>query len=261
VAGDALIWPRDYRGRLAAVVLHFGDPRRTAQVVEQLRRGAAPETVRVLDNAAPQPFPDPWVRLPENLYWGGALAWTVARLRDEGYSHVWFLNDDVTFLTPTPVPTAWMRLGEIQALVGRVAVYSPAWTAHPYHPQMVVRLGGNFRCVRFCDGAALLVHLGYVVESQVAWEDNPAGYGVDVVLSGKASCLGWKVVVDDRLLARHLFHASARKDPGFLHWAAQLEAAYLTRHLGPDFRQVIQRWASEEENDLWISDPRGRFRK
>lgn len=240
-----LAWPWDFRSHLAVVVLHYGDPRRTARLVAQMQEGLAPGVVRVLDNAAPIPFAGAWVRLSQNLFWGGALAWTVARARQEGFSHLWFLNDDLSWMTLRPIAQAWARLGEISAAIGPVAVYSPGFTAHPYHPQMVARPGGGFRTVRFCDGVAPLLHLDFLAGCGLHWEDNLPGYGVDVVLSARAVDLGWQVVVDHQLVARHVFHASARRDPGFLEHAARLEAAFLTRHLGPDFRERIQRWSKE----------------
>ncbi len=245
MACPSLAWPADFRHHLLVVVLHYGDPERTARLVAQMAEGTAPAVVRVLDNAAPRPFPQPWVRLAQNLYWGGALAWAVERAREEGYSHLWFLNDDLTWLTPRPVVAAWQRLGVITANLGPVGVYSPAVIAHPYHPQMVVRRGGNFRVVRFCDGVAPLLSLEFVAATGLSWEENPLGYGVDVVLSSQAEELGWKVVVDHRLVVRHTFHGSARREPGFLAWAARLEEAFLSQHLGPEYRTVMQRWSQE----------------
>lgn len=245
MGATSLAWPLDFRAHLGVVVLHYGDPQRTARLAAQMEEGLASGVVRVLDNAAPMPFAGAWVRLPENRFWGGALVWAAQRMRQEGFSHLWFVNDDLTWMTPRPIVRAWARLGKISAAVGPVAVYSPAFTAHPYHPQMVVRRDGDFRTVRFCDGVAPIMHLDFLATCGVHWEDNLPGYGVDVVLSARAVDLGWQVVVDHQVVARHVFHASARRDPQFLERAARLEAAFLTRYLGPNFREVLQRWSAE----------------
>lgn len=247
MAGQPLAWSRDCRGRLLVVILHYGDPARTARLLAQTMEGAPPGVVRVLDNAAPRPFPAPWVRLAENRYWGGALAWALEQARQEGCSHLWFLNDDLTWRTSRPVAVAWQRLGELTSRLGRIGWYSPAFTAHPYHPQMVACRGGDFRVVRACDGVAPLLDLEAVAATGLTWADNPLGYGVDLVLSARMGDLGWPVVVDHRLVARHFFHASAGAEPGFLDRAAQLEAAFLSRHWGPDYRAVAARLAEAWE--------------
>lgn len=227
------------------VILHYGDPRSTARLHGQLAAGSGGE-VRVLDNFAPAPYPRAWVRLDKNLYWTGALARTLALAEAEGFSHLWFLNNDIVFLRAgTLVGYAWHRLRRIEARIGRVAIYSPSVTSNPYHRHMERLDGGDFRSVSYVDGIAPLISLAYWREAGLDWEGNPFGYGVDVWFSLQASRLGWNLVVDHTLVMRHRYHETARSIPGFLDEAARQEHAFLNARLGANHRQTLHRLSRE----------------
>ncbi len=236
--------------RALAVILHYGDPRLTRRLHEQL----APETasaglpVLVLDNAAPEPYAGAWTRLPENRFWAGAFDFVVRTARDMGRTHLWFLNNDVIFTSRPPhFGRALGRLARCEAALGRrVGLYSPAFEASPYHPQMVARPGGDWRLVRVMDGVAPLVSLDALeAVGGLDAADNPRGYGVDVWLAVRFHEAGWALVVDDRLTVRHRHHTAARAVPGFLEAAARAEAAYLGARLGPGYRETVQAWQAE----------------
>ena len=125
---------------LATVILHYGSPSLARRLADQL---AAPGfSVRVLDNAAPEPFDGAWTRLPENLYWAGALAFAADTARSEGFSHLLFLNNDVVFTSPPPhLPRLWQRMARVEKLLGEAGLYAPAVEQSPYHPQMVAAPG------------------------------------------------------------------------------------------------------------------------
>ena len=236
--------------RIAAVILHYGDPRLTRRLHEQLlpEAQATDTPLLVLDNAAPEPYPDAWVRLAENRFWAGAFDYAIRAARDMGRTHVWFCNTDVVFTSRPPhLSRALGRLAQLEAALGRrVGLYSPAFTASPYHPQMVARPDGDWRCVRVMDGVAPLVSLDALeAVGGLDVADNPRGYGVDIWLAARLYDAGYALVVDDRLTLRHRHHTAARAVPGFLDAAAQAEAAYLTARLGPDYRARIAAWQAE----------------
>lgn len=236
--------------RIAAVLLHYGDPRLTRRLHEQLLPEAqsTDTPVLVLDNAAPEPYPDAWVRLTENRYWAGAFDYAVRAVRDMGRTHVWFCNNDMVFTSRPPhLGYALGRLAQLEAAPGRrVGLYSPAFAASPYHPQMVARPGGDWRLVRVMDGVAPLVSLDALeAVGGLDAAGNPRGYGVDIWLAARLHDAGYALVVDDRLVLRHRHHTAARAVPGFLDAAAQAECAYLTARLGPDYRACVAAWQAE----------------
>ncbi|MEA4856935.1 MAG: hypothetical protein AAGU21_02950 [Solidesulfovibrio sp.] len=235
--------------RAVAVILHYGQARLTRRLHEQLlpEARAADTPVLVLDNASPEPYDNAWVRLPENRFWAGAFAHAAATARDMGRSHVWFFNNDVVFTSRPPhIGRALGRLARIEAAVGPVGLYSPAFEASPYHPQMVARPGGGYRLVRLLDGVAPLVSLDCLeAVGGLDADDNPRGYGVDVWLSVRAHEAGWKLVVDHQVTLRHRHHTAARAVPGFLEAAARDEAAYLRARLGDGYRARLQAWQAE----------------
>jgi GT2 family glycosyltransferase len=235
--------------RAAVVILHYGQARLTRRLYDQLlpESRALDVPVLVLDNAAPEPFEGAWRRLPDNRYWAGAFDYVVGAMRDMGRSHLWFCNNDVVF-TARPPLLGWAlaRLARIEAAVGRVGLYSPAFAASPYHPQMVAKPGGDYRLARVLDGVAPLVSLDCLEAlGGLDAADNPRGYGVDVWLAVRAYEAGWKLVVDHRLTLRHRHHTAAKAVPGFMEAAARAEDAYLTARLGPDYRERIRTWQAE----------------
>ncbi len=235
--------------RAAAVILHYGDCRLTRRLHEQLlvEAQAAAMPVLVLDNAAPEPYAAAWRRLPENRCWAGAFDFAIQAVREMGCSHLWFLNNDIVFTSRPPyLGRALGRLARMEAALGSVGCFSPAFEASPYHPQMVARPGGDFRLVRIMDGVAPLVSLSALeTVGGLDAADNPRGYGVDVWLAVRLHRAGYKLVVDHGLTVRHRHHTTAREVPGFLEAAARAEAAYLSARLGPDYRERVAAWQGE----------------
>jgi GT2 family glycosyltransferase len=232
------------------VILHYGDPRLTRRLHEQLLPEAqtADVPVLVLDNAATEPYRHgTWVRLPENRFWAGAFEYAAAIARDMGRTHLFFCNNDILFTSRPPhIGRALGRLAKLEDSLGRVGLYSPAFEASPYHPQMVARQGGDWRRVCVMDGVAPLVSLDALdAVGGLDAADNPRGYGVDVWLAARLHEAGFALVVDDQLTVRHRHHAAARAVPGFLEAAARAEAAYLTARLGPEYRGRIAAWQAE----------------
>jgi hypothetical protein len=267
--------------RLLVVILHYGQPELTRRLADQLAdsdpgwtssglaRPVAPDILgtppadpaalsclrkvsppdasplpgelRVLDNAAPHPFPGAWKRLDENLFWAGALAWCLGEAAREGFTHLWFLNNDCYFASAPPhLSRAWERLALLDDLLGPVGLYSPAALANPYHPQMVRQPGLQFSRAAVVDGIAPLFRLdGLSSLGGLDWEGNPRGYGVDVWNSLRIHSAGWPVVVDHAVYLRHVYHSTARKVDGFLDAAARAEADYLAARLGPDWKAEL----------------------
>lgn len=236
---------------LAVVILHYGNPEMTENLRDQLFESdpSQREHVFVLDNAAPQPFVNPWLRAKKNLHWAGALQFSLAEFSDLGYSHLWFLNNDIFFLTPFPIiARAWQRLKYAQKKLGRVGVYSPSVTQNPYHPQMVQIAGVQLGQVRYIDGIAPLISVDCWKElGGVDFKGNEFGYGVDVWFSMQADRLGWNVVVDHQLLIRHSYHSTAAGIDGYLKKAAVAEDIFLTKRLGKGYREEICRLGEDRK--------------
>lgn len=232
--------------RPAVVILHYGDPDRTRRLHDQLRRDDPKGTVPVLvlDNAAPRPYPGAWQRLERNLFWAGAFDHAARVLAGAGQTHLWFCNNDIAFVSKPPhLRRALGRLARLEATLGPVGLYSPAFLRSPYHPQMVAREGGQYREVAVMDGVAPLLNLSCLAAlGGLDFADNPYGYGVDIVLSARAHAAGWHLVVDHQVVVSHRHHTAAREIPGFLDTAATAEAAYLTARLGPEYRTRIKEW-------------------
>ncbi|MBU1001530.1 MAG: hypothetical protein KKE73_03295 [Proteobacteria bacterium] len=232
---------------LAIVILHYGKPELTARLVRQLEADVqampgADIPLWVLDNAAPQPYPGAWLRLDENLYWAGAFEWTMQRLSQEGFQRVWFLNNDLYFVSKPPVVAAALgRLARMEQTLGRVGIYAPSVTASPYHPQMEQRPGAQFRRVNLLDGIAPLVHLeAWRAAGGLDFGENRFGYGVDLDFSARVAKAGWALAVDHQLCVRHIYHSTARTVDGFMDAAAHAEAAFLAERFGLDWRNVLE---------------------
>lgn len=225
--------------KVATCILHYGEPSLTGRVYEQIK--AEPD-VFVLDNAAPKEFVGAWKRLPENLFWAGAFEWALHEFSQRGYSHLWFFNNDAYFLSKGPhLKKAISRLSRMEELLGCIGIYSPSVTANPYHPQMVQDKASQCRIVSMVDGIAPLIHLTCAEEvGGLDALDNPYGYGVDTWLSSRVKKTKWKMVVDNQVLIRHNYHATANKIEGFLTKAAQAEQVFLENRLGPDYKTIIQ---------------------
>jgi GT2 family glycosyltransferase len=242
--------------KAAVVILHYGAPDTTRRLHDQLRQ-SDPDldaSLFVLDNAAPLPYPDAWRRLEQNIFWAGGLDYAARAVRDMGYTHLWFLNNDIDFVSRPPhLGRALGRLARLEGTLGRVGLYSPAFAKSPYHPQMVVlRAGGQYREVSVMDGVAPLISLDCLEDlGGVDFEGNLFGYGVDIVLSSQAHAAGWKLVVDHQVVVRHRHHTAARSVPEFMDVAAKAEAGYLTKRLGRDYKERIATWQAESrESDI-----------
>lgn len=248
--------PQGFRpDRPAVVILHYGDPSRTARLHDQLLESDPDwrDNVLVLDNAAPQPYPASrtWHRAAGNGYWAGAFAACLEHLHRLGAERLWFMNNDIYFASaPAPLTAAWARLVRLEKTLGPVGLYSPAVLANPYHPQMVARPGAQASEVGVADGIAPLVSVGAVAEvGGLDADDNPFGYGVDLWLSLRLARAGYRLVVDHQVTIRHIYHTTARSIDGFLDRAAALERDYLAARLGPEYRREIDA-AKGEVRDL-----------
>ncbi|SFJ73219.1 hypothetical protein SAMN04488082_10665 [Desulfomicrobium apsheronum] len=234
---------------LYTVILHYGPAARTKQLHWQLMESdpARRDRILVFDNASPEPYENAWLRAEENLYWAGALERVMGLLAAKGASHVWFLNNDATFVSKPPlIERTCLRLARAERLVGPIGVYSPAVTANPYHPQMVERPGGQFRQVRYVDGIAPLVSVEFWKRAGgVDFAGNPYGYGVDVWFSSRTQETGFACVVDHQVVIRHKYHSTAREVEGFMARAAEAEAGYLAERFGSDYREHVKLMAGD----------------
>lgn len=231
--------------RIAAVVLHYGDPDLATRLVAQLKAAdtGLVDRVRIFDNAAPLSCEGAWYRAESNLYWAGALERCVDLVREEGFTHLWFLNNDIEFVSKAPfMARAAAHLWRMEErLEHEVGVWTPAVLRSPYHPQMVHAEGVAFSQVAVADGIAPLYSLACIdAIGGIDAADNPYGYGVDMWLSLRAQHAGWPVVVDHGVVVRHRHHTTARTVEGFLDAAARAEDEYMTQRLGPEWREAIK---------------------
>ena len=248
--------------RIMICILHYGDPALTRRLHRQMLaadpRWAA--HIRVLDNAAPQSYDRAyaegetvapgvdkeltgvWRRLPENVYWPGALQFAVGQAGQGGYSHLWFFNNDVVFISAPPyLARAAERLQRLEAICGPVGVYAPAVERNPYHEQMVCNPVAQWRRVVYVDGIAPLLNLAAVkAVGGIDAGGNIYGYGVDIWLSLRIARAGWPVLVDHQVALKHHYHSTARRLDGFLSAAGSAEQAFLTERLGMDYKEQIK---------------------
>ncbi len=233
--------------KIATVILHYGDPAMTARLHRQLELSDpdAASDLFVLDNCSPEPYPRAWLRTDRNLYWAGALAFALADRAAAGYTHVWFLNNDVSFVSSPPIIARVAgRLRRMDSVLGNgggdvagVGIYAPSVLSNPYHPQMVCAEGMQYRTVPYVDGIAPLISIAcWKALGGLDHAGNPYGYGVDVWFSLCAHRAGWPVVVDHQVVLRHRYHSTARTITGFMQTAAEAEQAYLAERMGHDFR-------------------------
>lgn len=229
---------------LAVVILHYGQPAVTRRLHRQLLQSDPQwsERIFVLDNNAPEPYPQAWQRLETNLYWAGALDYCLHLFAEGGVSHLWFLNNDLFFISSPPfLERAWARIQILEKRIGPLGIYSPSFEQHPYHPQMLASSDKAYRRTAFVDGVAPLISLDcWRALGGLDCRDNPQGYGVDVFFSLSASRAGWPVIVDHHVRVRHMHHSTARTIPGFLETAAAQEKMYLEHRLGPQYRAILK---------------------
>lgn len=230
--------------RLAVVILHYGDPDLTERVKEQLKRTDPQwtENLFVLDNHAPCPFPDSWLRLEENLYWAGALDYCLNKFSDMGYSHLWFLNNDILFGSKSPhIQRAWKRLEFLDSCLGPVGVYSPSTYRNQYHPQMLEKPEMQYSTVPYIDGIAPLFRIESLKSiGGLDYEGNQYGYGVDVWNTLQLHRAGCPVVVDHQVVVKHIYHSTAKKEIGFLATASRFESEYMTKRLGDNYKLILK---------------------
>ena len=237
-------------------ILHYGDPGMTRRLHRQMLEADQDwgEHIRVLDNAAPQAYEEAWTRLPENIYWTGALDFAINRAQEESYSHLWFFNNDVVFTSSPPyLSRAAERLERLHKLCGQVGVYAPAVERNPYHPQMVRNPTAQWRRAAYVDGIAPLLSLAAVrAVGGLGAGENIYGYGVDIWLSLRMSRAGWAVLVDHQVALKHHYHATARRVKGFLNLAAQAENVFLTERLGLDYKDRIKALQQDIQDEYKI---------
>lgn len=232
--------------KCCTVILHYGSPELTAGLLSVLQTANPDQDIRVFDNAAPQPFPLAWQRAEHNLYWAGALDACLKLAEREGFSHLWFLNNDLRFPDPPHLPTILGRLAKLDTCFERpVGLWSPAIAVNPYHPQMCPAAPAHgaaaVRRVRLLDCPAPLLRLEAVRDAGgLDAADNPFGYGVDLWLSWRVAAKGWPVLVDQAMVIRHRAHTTARAVDGFFDRAAQAEDCFCNARFGPDWRARLE---------------------
>ncbi len=248
--------------KIMVCILHYGDPALTRRLHRQLLESDPSwmPHIRVLDNAAPHKYEGAyeeeekiapgadagtngvWMRLPENIYWSGALNFALARAEREAYSHLWFFNNDVIFTSAPPyLSRAAERLRRLEKICGPVGVYSPAVERNPYHAQMIRNPAAQWRRAAYVDGIAPLLSLEAVrAVGGLDAGGNTYGYGLDLWLSLRMARAGRPVLVDHQVALRHTYHATAKRVEGFLARAAEAENIFLTDRLGADYKDQIK---------------------
>ncbi len=232
--------------RTLAVVLHYGRPDSARTLTEILLRNdpGALGRVLVFDNAAPEPYVGAWLRASENLFWAGALEVCLKAAREQAYTHLWFLNNDIRFVSSPPfLGRAEARLQQLEKLTGKtVGIWSPSVESSPYHPQMLPLSDAEAALTPLVDGIAPLLNLRAVEEvGGLDAADNPRGYGVDMWLSLRLYRAGLLTLVDPRVRIRHRHHTTARTVPGFMELAAGQEESFMCRRLGPKWRTFLEK--------------------
>jgi len=225
--------------KVATVILHYGKIELTQRLHAQLKEKN--EQIFVLDNCSPHPYPAAWLRLEQNLFWAGALDYCLHYFQNQGYDYLWFLNNDLYFVSNLPIVSrVRARLAYLEKKYAKIGIYSPCVSQNPYHAQMVKRYAQGWARVAYVDGIALLINLQCFNElKELDYAENVYGYGVDIWLSYRASQLGWFVVVDQEVEVKHFYHYTAKNVTGFLARARQVQQKYLKERLGPNFKTQL----------------------
>ena len=231
--------------KLAVIILHYGRPELTAKLHRQLMNSDPTfiDDVMVLDNHAPLAYPQAWLRTPKNLYWPGALQLALAEMERRAYSHLWFLNNDLTFISKPPyLSRAFNRLLLAEKTAGPIGLYSPSVSSSLYHQQMVKKQNIQYSLVKYIDGIAPIINIKAIsLAGGVDYDDNIYGYGVDIWLSMRITEAGFKLMLDHEVTVRHAHHASATAIPGFMKKAAMAEHDYMTKRFGANWREMVER--------------------
>jgi len=135
-----------------------------------------------------------------NVYYCGLLNAAYAELvKRPQHTALYFICSDVEMADPATITLAAEAMR-----VPTIGVYAPsAWGAH--QPQMRPRNTGGCRSALFAEGFCFAVQ--HAVVQQLCPIDthlNVLGWGVDILLGYWSWSLGRRVLVDDRVIVRHL---------------------------------------------------------
>lgn len=234
--------------RIATIILHYGDPKLTEKVYRTLCEttfcnNIVQPSIFVFDNASHIPYSNSWKRSSSNLYWAGALSYCFLLLKEMGFTHLWFLNNDITFIgNGEYLGKAYACIKRIEKVTGKlIGIWSPSMIYNSYHPQMCCRDNFSYSQVRLVDGVAALYNLTCLESiGGVDAADNLYGYGVDLWISIRANRKGWLLVVDHSMSIRHTQQATAKKIKDFIEIAACSEEAFLKKRLGTEWEKEIE---------------------
>lgn len=233
--------------RLATVILHYGNPNLTKRVHKFLLGQPTARNIQypifVFDNGAPEPYPEAWERNELNLYWAGALAYCISKIKEMGFTHLWFLNNDIMFIDAgMPMAKACACIQQLEKRIEMpIGIWSPSMVYNTYHPQMCHKKDYCYSQVRLVDGVAPLYNLSCLETiGGVDANDNPYGYGVDLWISLRAANAGWLLIVDHRITIRHIQQATARRIDGFIELAAATEDSFFQKRIGENWKNTIE---------------------
>lgn len=234
--------------RIATIILHYGNPKLTEKVYRALcektsQSDIVESSIFVFDNASQVPYPNAWKRSSSNLYWAGALSYCFLLVKEMGFTHLWFLNNDITFIgNGSYLAKAYASIQRIERVTGKlVGIWSPSLMYNSYHPQMCNRKDFSYSQVKLIDGVAALYNLTCLDSiGGIDALDNLYGYGVDLWISIRSDRKGWLLVVDHSMVIRHIQHGSAKNIKGFIETAAFSEEVFFRKRLGIEWKQQIE---------------------
>lgn len=180
-----------------AIVLNHNLPEYTNWVYYSLKK-FADDTIdlKVMDNGSkPDLIPKyTQVRLPKNLYWGGALneAFSLV-LKDPQYDSLLFLNNDIEFN-----PDIFFRRLRESMFRYDLAIATPCISGKPQPWRQMQNWGSQEpRLVKWIDNQAPLIHRR-VIEAIGQFPDAlQIGWGQELICYEVCRDHGWKIAVLD----------------------------------------------------------------
>lgn len=180
-----------------AIVLNHNLPEYTNWVYYSLQKFANDSIdLKVMDNGSkPELIPKyTHIRLPKNIYWGGALneAFSMV-LKDSQYDSLLFLNNDIEFN-----PEIFFRRLRDSMFRYDLAIATPCISGKPQPWRQMQNWGSQEpRLVRWIDNQAPLIHRK-VIEAIVQFPDAlRIGWGQELICYEVCRDHGWKIAVLD----------------------------------------------------------------
>ena len=186
-----------------AIILNHNLPEYTNWVYYGLKKFETDEyEVVVMDNGSQPEFIPPYaqIRLPKNVFWGGALneAFKLV-LQDSKYDSLLFLNNDIEL-----TPAIFVRALRHEMFKHNLAIVSPCIAGKPMPWRQMQNWGSQSpRIVRWLDNPAPLFHRRIIEAIWQFPEELQIGWGQELICYETCRDHNWDTAVLDNLSILH----------------------------------------------------------